>query len=59
MADKTKHWEATISPTSARLPSRRRLKRSTTATTAPISASSLVAPIPLCDVQKQGQLMHQ
>ncbi|VDK89178.1 unnamed protein product [Litomosoides sigmodontis] len=57
----TKHWDGTFSPTSARLSSRRRLKRSTTATTAPISsgASSLVAPIPLGDVQKQGELMHQ
>uniref|UniRef100_A0A1I7VZM4 PH domain-containing protein n=1 Tax=Loa loa TaxID=7209 RepID=A0A1I7VZM4_LOALO len=55
----TKHWETTSSPTTVRFPSRRRLKRSTTATTTPISASLLATPIPLGDVQKQGQLMHQ
>uniref|UniRef100_A0A915Q840 PH domain-containing protein n=1 Tax=Setaria digitata TaxID=48799 RepID=A0A915Q840_9BILA len=56
----TKHWEATISSATVRLPSRRRLKRSTTATTEPICASSVVAPVVrLSDVQKQGQLMHQ
>ncbi|VDM13609.1 unnamed protein product, partial [Wuchereria bancrofti] len=55
-----KHCETTISPTATvRFPSRRRLKRSTTATTAPISASILATPIRLGDVQKQGQLMHQ
>ncbi|VDN84757.1 unnamed protein product [Brugia pahangi] len=56
----SKHCEKTISPTTTvRFPSRRRLKRSTTATTAPISTSLLATPIRLGDVQKQGQLMHQ
>ncbi|VDM98026.1 unnamed protein product, partial [Onchocerca ochengi] len=58
----TKHWEAAIPSSSAnnvRFPSRHRLKRSTTATTTPISASTLSAPIRVDDVQKQGQLMHQ
>ncbi|CAG9531748.1 unnamed protein product [Cercopithifilaria johnstoni] len=58
----TTHLEAThfgAEPTSVRFSSRRRLKRSTTATTTPICALSLITPIPRRDVEKQGQLMHQ
>ncbi|VDK62321.1 unnamed protein product [Gongylonema pulchrum] len=55
----TKHWEATVAPaTAVRFPSRRRLKRSTTAATEPLSSSGTIA-ISLADVRKQGQLMHQ
>ncbi|VBB34056.1 unnamed protein product, partial [Acanthocheilonema viteae] len=61
----TKHWEVTISPSSVRFSSRRRLKRSTTAISSGSGSGDGggvgggTLSIPLGDVQKQGQLMHQ